>query len=91
MPARRLSEDVLRLTSKYLPDSKGFSAHACRHLVATEYIKNFPDGWEVAAAALHNTVEVVRRHYSWVEDEDLIKPWSEYHEQLKKSYDRGDL
>lgn len=91
MPVRALSTQILTLTSKYLPESKGFCAHACRHLVATEYIKNRPDGYVVAAEALHNTVEMVRRHYSWVEVGDLIKPWNDYHEDLHAKYHRGEL
>ena len=79
-----MSAHILHLTSRYLPESKGFCAHACRHLVATEYIKNRPDGWDAAAAALHNTVAMVRKHYACLETGDRIKPRSEYHEQLKK-------
>lgn len=86
-----LSGHVLSLTSKYLPESKGFSANACRHLVATEYIKNQPDGWDVAAVALHNTVAIVRKHYAWLEHDDLIKPWNNYYELLKEMYDNGDM
>ena len=87
----RLSGHVLSLTSRYLPESKGFGANACRHLVATEYIKNQPDGWDVAAVALHNTVAIVRKHYAWLEHDDLIKPWNNYYERLKEMYDKGDM
>jgi hypothetical protein len=82
---------LLKLTSKYLPESKGFCANACRHLVATEYIKNHTDGWEVAAAALHNTSAMVRKHYAWVEADDLIRPWSNHHEDIKRQHDRGEI
>jgi hypothetical protein len=91
MSVASLSRQIFILTSKYLPESKGFSAHACRHLVATEYIKNHPDGWVVAAVALHNTVEMVKKHYSWVEVGDLIKPWNSYYEDLHAKYDRGEM
>lgn len=91
MPAMRLSLQILSLTSRYLPESKGFSANACRHLVATEYIKNERDGWEVAAVALHNTVAVLRKYYAWLEIGDLIKPWNSYYERLKERYDQGDI
>lgn len=91
IPPERLSNQILALTSKYLPECKGFCAHACRHLVATEYIKNHPDGYEEAAVALHNTAAIVRKHYAWVEVGDLIKPWSNYHEELKEKYDKGEI
>lgn len=86
-----LSYRIFNLTSRYLPESKGFGAHACRHLVATEYIKNHPDGWEVAAVALHNSVQIVKKHYSWVEVGDLIKPWNSYHEQIRQRHDKGEI
>ena len=79
------------LTSKHLRESKGFCAHACRHLVATEYIKNEPNGVDVAAVALHNTVEMVRKHYSKVVVGDRIKPWNDYYERLKGMHDLGEL
>lgn len=88
---RILSKQILALTRKYLPNCKGFGAHACRHLVASDYIKNHPHGYEEAAAALHNTAAMVRKHYAWVEISDLIKPWSNYHEQLKEKYDKGEI
>jgi hypothetical protein len=91
MPAKFLSSHILRLTTQYLPESKGFGAHACRHLVATEYIKNRPDGYEEAADALHTPVEVVRRHNAWVDVGDLNKPWNDYYEDLHAKYDRGEL
>jgi transcriptional regulator with XRE-family HTH domain len=88
---RILSDKIFALTGRYLPDRKGFSANACRHLVATEYIKNHPNGYEEAAAALHNTAAMVRKHYAWVEVGDLIKPWSNYYDDLKKKYDEGEI
>lgn len=42
MSTKSLSARIFSVTSRYLPESKGFGAHACRHLVATEYIKNQP-------------------------------------------------
>jgi hypothetical protein len=88
---RLLSHHIYSMTSRYLPESKGFHAHACQHLVATEYIKNHPNGYEEAAVALHNTAAMIRKHYSWVEVGDLIKPWNSYHEDIKAKYDKGEL
>jgi hypothetical protein len=58
--------------------------------VTSDYIKNHPRGYE-EAAALHNTAATVRKHYAWIEVSDLIKPWSNYHEQLKEKYDKGEI
>lgn len=86
-----LTDQVYRATCRYLPGSKGFCAHACRHLVATEYIKNHPRGYDEAAAALRNSVGVVKAHYSWLEFATLIRPWSDYYEQLEEKYNKGQM
>jgi len=86
-----LSGRILKLTRRYLRGCKGFSAHACRHLVATDYIKNHPGGYGAAAAALHNTEATVRKHYAWVEVGDLMRPWNNYHEQLQELYEKGEI
>ncbi len=78
-----LSDRMLHMSQQYIPNCKGFSAHAVRHLVASEYIKNRPDGYEVAAAALNDTVATVRKHYAWVSPCDRIKPWQNYYEDLR--------
>ena len=56
---------VYRITQRYIPDCPGFSMHAFRHIVATEFIKNNPAGFAIAAAILHDKEETVRRHYAW--------------------------
>jgi transcriptional regulator with XRE-family HTH domain len=86
-----LSERILKLTRRYLRGCKGFSSHACRHLVASDYIKNHPDGYGAAAAALHNTEATVRKHYAWVEASDLMQPWNNYHEQLQELSEKGEI
>jgi hypothetical protein len=91
IPPNHLSRAIYRRSQQYLPGCPGFSAHACRHLVATDYIKNHPNGEAVAAAALHNTISMVRRHYAWVTPADKIKPWNDYYEELRKKYEDDDL
>lgn len=86
-----LSRRILNLTRRYLRGCKGFSAHACRHLVATDYIKNHPDSFGAAAAALHNSEAIVRKHYAWVEAGDLMRPWNNYHEHLQEMYEKGEI
>jgi transcriptional regulator with XRE-family HTH domain len=86
-----LSRRIFKLTRRYLRGCKGFSAHACRHLVASDYIKNHPDGYRAAAAALHNSERIVRKHYAWVEVGDLMNPWNNYHEHLQELYEKGEI
>lgn len=73
-----LSSRVYNLTQRYIPDCPGFSLHAFRHLVATEYIKNNPGGYAVAAAVLHDKEETVRRSYAWVVPADKFFFWNQY-------------
>ncbi|MCA1634171.1 MAG: hypothetical protein LC802_10870, partial [Acidobacteria bacterium] len=87
MDSNSLSYLVFKLSQKYIADCKGFRAHAVRHIVASEYIKNYPNGYAVAAAALNITEAVVRKHYAWVRPCDQIKPWQEYHESLRRQFD----
>lgn len=91
VPGTALRFQIICVTQKYLPDGIGFGPHACRHLVATEYIKNNPRGYEDAAEALHNTPEIVRKHYAWVEKADLIRPWSDYYEEVNDKYEKGEV
>jgi len=89
LPEDSLSERMLRMSQRFIPNCKGFSPHAVRALVASEYIKNHPNGWPAAAAALNDTEATVRKHYAWVRPCDKIKPWQEYHEELKRQCGGG--
>lgn len=84
-----LSQTLFVMTQKYIPGCKGFRPHAVRHIVASEYIKNYPNGYAVAAAALNITERVVREHYAWVRPCDQIKPWQDYHESLRERFESG--
>lgn len=73
-----LSRRIFALTQAYLPGCPGFSLHAFRHLVATEYVKNNPAGYAVAATVLHDREETVRKSYAWVVPADKFVYWNEY-------------
>jgi hypothetical protein len=85
-----VSQCIFRLSQKYIPNCKGFCAHAVRHLVASEHIKNKPHGFTEAAAALNDSERTVRKHYVWVRPCDQIKPWHEHHEKLKAQLESED-
>lgn len=88
---RWLSGTMLRLTRLYLPGCKGFSPHACRHLVATEKMKNDPAGAEAAAAALNIETATVKEYYAWVTAADKLKPWSDHHEKIREKWEQGKV
>lgn len=85
-----MSDRMLHMSQRFIPNCKGFSAHAVRAIVASDYIKNRPDGYGAAAAALNDTEATVRKHYAWVRPCDKIKPWQEYHEELKRQFSSSD-
>lgn len=84
-----ISGMMFRMSQRFIAGCKGFCAHAVRAIVASEYIKNYPNGFAVAAAALNITETVVRRHYAWVRACDQIKPWQDYHESLRERFESG--
>lgn len=88
---KSIGQTMRKWTQKYIPGCRGFSTHAVRHLVATEYIKNNPNGVPAAAAALHDSQITVSRDYAWVTPNDKIKPWNEYYEELRKQHEKGDI
>jgi hypothetical protein len=91
MSTRALTLAMYGITQKYIPNCKGFCMNACRHFVATEYIRNNAEGEAVAAAALHSSVNMIRKHYAWARVADRIKPWQDYHEALHKALEEGHI
>jgi integrase len=77
-PTVSLSLLVLELTKKYCPDTPGFSPHAFRHIVATEYLKNNPNGYQVVAYILHDNLETVLKEYGHVTTSDGFAHWTKY-------------
>lgn len=69
----------------------GFGPHAIRHIIATDYIKNHPEGFQVAAAVLHDKIETVIKHYSHVKKADTHKHYITYLDALRKTSAAGGL
>lgn len=78
-----LSDRIWKLTSLYI-GNPGFRLHAFRHLAASEYIKNNPGGYAIAAAVLHITEEIVRKHYAWTVPKDKIIFWNKYYSEQRE-------
>jgi hypothetical protein len=58
----------------------GFGPHAYRHIIATDYLRNHPSGIMVAASILHDTPEMVLKHYGHLQKSDFFRYWVKYHE-----------
>ena len=80
----KISFRILCLTQEYMPQYPGFSIHWFRHLLASDYIKNHPNGFGVAAMLLHDTEPTVRKYYSWVEPADGVRIYNQYRRERKK-------
>lgn len=59
-----ITATMLKLTHLYIPQCPGFGPHAFRHIIATDYILNHPEGYVAAASILHDKIETVMEHYS---------------------------
>jgi integrase len=71
---------VQRYSKRYCPVHipGGIFPHAYRHAVATDILKNDTSKVEVAAAALHDTAETVRRNYAHLLVADRHSHYQDY-------------
>lgn len=84
MGVKCLAGIIRGLTQRYLPNCPGFGPHAFRHIIATDYVRNHPEGFEVAARVLHDRPETIREAYSHVKNEDYFAHWSRYREGRRR-------
>jgi hypothetical protein len=84
-----LSEVMRFASQKYITNCAGFGIHCARHFVATEYLKLYPGAYEIPATALHDSVEVVKKAYSWVSPDDVIVFWNAHLSPLLRAARRG--
>lgn len=77
-----ISQQIRNLTKDYFPGHPGFGPHSFRHIVATDYIKHHPEGYNVAASILHDLPDTVRVAYSWVTPAETFSHWLAYHELI---------
>lgn len=65
-------------TSLYIPGCIGFGPHAWRHIVATDWIKNNPSGFQIAAKLLHDKIETVMKNYQHLLTSDWLIHYNIY-------------
>ncbi|MDP3457035.1 hypothetical protein [Methyloversatilis sp.] len=83
-PWKEMSRHVLRLTTRHVPATNGFSLHAFRHLVATDLLKRHPNGFVTAAVLLNDSPETVIRSYAHLQRDDSFVVHHDYLETLCK-------
>jgi integrase len=77
-------------TSKYIPNCKGFGPHFFRHIIATDWIKSYPEGHQIAAEILHDKIETVLKHYSHLKTGDWLRVYNNHSEDLFGSPKKTD-
>lgn len=61
----------LRLITRAMRDGKpGFGSHACRHIVATDYLKRYPGGFKMVADLLCDRLDTVIKEYGHTSAQD---------------------
>jgi integrase len=71
-----ISRIIVGVTARHVGDlaPRGFSPHAMRHIIATHLVKVYhEEGILRAAAALHNTPEMIRKHYQHLTAENATQ------------------
>lgn len=86
---RVLSVAMLARTRQFIPGCPGFGPHAVRHIVATDYIKNNPNGFQVAADVLHDKLQTVLNHYAHLKAADGHRHYQQYLQGVKNSWRKG--
>ena len=86
---RVLGVAMLARTRQFIPGCPGFGPHAFRHIVATDYIKNNPNGFQVAADVLHDKLETVLRHYAHLKAADGHRHYQLYLQGVKDEWRKG--
>jgi len=71
-----LSYGIRKLSQRYIPGCPGFGIHSLRAIVATDILKRFPSDYSLAALALNDSPEVVKKAYCQFVPQDKIAPFT---------------
>lgn len=89
-----ISKTLRDYSHRYIDDCPGFGAHAYRHIVATDYLRNNPYGHLIVAAILHDTLRTVLQRYTHIQAQDMFNYYNRYLDGLRlldKSEDLFEL
>ena len=76
--AAALSRSFVTRTKQFLIGCLGFGPHTVRHIVATDYIKNNPNGYQIAADILHDRLDTVLKNYAHLKAKDGHKYYQDW-------------
>ena len=80
---------MLHRTRQFIPGCPGFGPHAVRHIVATDYIKNNPNGFQIAADVLHDKLQTVLTHYAHLKAADGHRHYQQYLQGVRGNWRKG--
>jgi hypothetical protein len=85
-----LSRWVDQGTKRYL-GGFGFRPHSFRHIIAYDYIKNHPNGFQVVASILHDSLQTVLHYYGNLKQCEWFENYNHYTEKyMQTDLDTGD-
>jgi hypothetical protein len=91
MVSNVLSTQISKLSQLLIPGCLGFSAHAARHFAVTEWLKHHPGAYPVAAAIIHDSEQMARVTYNWVEPDDMAAFWHDHFGKIVAQFSEGGL
>lgn len=84
-----LNDTFRKRTRQFIPGCPGFGPQAVRHIVATDYIKNNPNGFQVAADVLHDMLQTVVENYAHLKAADGHKFYQSFADEVEKEWRTG--
>lgn len=70
-----------QITWNYAPSNCGFGMHSFRHIIATDYLRHNPNGFQVVADILHDKLATVLKVYAHLDVADGMNVFYSYLEK----------
>lgn len=83
--SKYLSSIIFDMTRRFIPGSPGFSAHAIRPIIATDFLKNHPGQYELAANLLDDEVATMIKHYAHLNKAAMHETYNTYSAEVEKA------
>ena len=75
-----------KLTRKFLQGSPGFGPHSVRDLVATHWLREFPNDFLTVAELLNDRLETVMTHYAHLKKDTSFLRYEQHLERLRAGH-----
>lgn len=78
-----LGKHVMKLTKRYIDGCCGISPHSFRHLVATAWLKRYPNSFMQVAELLNDRLETVMNNYAHLKRDDSLSMLNAHLDSLR--------